>query len=99
MALEHPTAEYSPTLPSHASKSDVRTQAEKDGTLRAGLRPRGYGTTNGTYPTGVLVLTTGTLTVVGEDGSSSGSITVPAGVLIIGPCTVTLGSATILGYK
>lgn len=94
-------AGYNAVLSAFTSGDSVPLQAEKDGTLRAGLRPRGHyaGTTGVLYQTGILVLTAGNLTITGEDGNSTGSLAYPAGVLVIGPLTVTAASATFLGYK
>lgn len=92
-------AEYKTTLPTVIAGTDTRLQGEKDGTLRAGLRPRGYATTNQIYQGGVLITGDGNITVTGEDAVSSGSIPVVKGMTIPGPLTVTAATATFLGYK
>jgi hypothetical protein len=95
------TAEYNPTLPAlTATAAGIRNQAEKDGTLRAGLRPRGLaaGTTGVLYRGGIVILTAGAYTMKGEDDVSTGSLTLPAGLTIVGPVTVTVSAATFLAY-
>ncbi len=95
------TAEYKPTLPNHTTETDARLQVERDGTLRAGLRPRGYGTTAGAYRGGILITTAGTITFTGEDAVQVATVPVVVGMTIPGPITVdaVAGGCTFLGYK
>jgi hypothetical protein len=92
-------AGYNTVLSAFSTGDSVPLQAEKDGTLRAGLRPRGYATANQLYQGGVLITADGNITMTGEDAVSSGSIAVVKGMTIPGPLTVTAATATFLGYK
>jgi hypothetical protein len=90
---------YNATLPTIADGSTAGLELEKDGTLRAGLRPRGYraGVVSTLYRTGILVTGAGNITITGEDGTSSGSFAVPVGLVLPGPINVSAATATFVG--